>query len=462
MNWVLNWIMAEGARARGWCPGAWKERALPRNRFGWPPALFAVALLIVFAMPAGGATDFISGADFSLLTYFESQGIQYQTNGQVEDALTIMKDSGLNCVRLRLFTSSAAQASADPYNYINNLDYAVPLAVRVKNAGLRFLLDFHYSDTWADPGHQAKPAAWASLDFPSLVQQMHDYSSNCIVAFRTAGAMPDYVQVGNEITGGLLWPDGQVGTANDSVQWPKLAQLLNAAIQGIQDGSAGNPPKIMIHIDRGGDWNRTKWFFDNIRTQGVSYDLIGESYYPYWHGPWTNLNTCLRNAASRYGKPVVVAETDFPWAYSTNIYGIPATPDGQVSFAVVLAQIVKGIPSDMGGGIIWWGSEYQIPDANQAGFGTRSFFDSSGNVLPVAGAFGDMLAPLVLSPALSGSSLTLTWPLSGAGMTLTSSGYLGAAANWVAVSNAIQNVGTRFTTTVPVDSQAKFYRLKSN
>ena len=125
-----------------------------------------------------------------------------------------------------MFTSSAAQAQADPYNYTNNLDYTLPLALRVKNAGLRWMLDFHYSDTWADPGHQAKPTAWTNLTSTQLNQQMRQYNSNCIAAFKAAGAMPDYVQVGNEITGGFLWPDGQVQYV------VALAQVLT----GVPDG----------------------------------------------------------------------------------------------------------------------------------------------------------------------------------------------------------------------------------
>src|SRR5262249_51579838 len=135
---------------------------------------------------AAGAGDFSAGADFSHLAFFESRGVVYQDAGQPQDALSILKRHGLTCVRLRLFTSNATQTLADPYNYINNLDYTVPLAVRVKNAGFQFMLDFHYSDTWADPGHQRKPAAWTNLVFPQLVQQLHDYSSNCIAAFKAA------------------------------------------------------------------------------------------------------------------------------------------------------------------------------------------------------------------------------------------------------------------------------------
>jgi arabinogalactan endo-1,4-beta-galactosidase len=413
------------------------------------------------------AVPFVAGTDFSLLTFFENRGKVYKDGGQTQDALAILKNSGLNCVRLRLFTSSAAQAQADPYNYTNNLAYTVPLAVRVKNAGLQFMLDFHYSDTWADPGHQAKPAAWTSLTSAQLVQQMHDYNSNCIAAFKAAGAMPDYVQVGNEITGGMLWTNGAVPGGNASAQWSQLGQLMKAAVQGIADAAGANMPKIVVHIDRGGDWAATQWFFDNLNQQAVPFDIIGESYYPYWHGPLSNVANCLTNAAKRYAKPVMIAETGFPWTnsyWTTNIYGIPGTTNGQVQFLVTLAQIVKNVPGRLGTGIFWWGAEYQkVTGVHEAGFNTASFFDAGGNVLPVADAVGQLAAPLTLNPSLTGSNLTLQWPLSGAGMTLTAATNLTPLAAWLQVTNAAQNTGTTFSVTLPIGSSgSRFYRLQSN
>lgn len=413
------------------------------------------------------AMPFIAGADFSHLAFFEGRGKVYKDGGQVQDALAILKNSGLNCVRLRLFTSSAAQAQDNPYNYTNNLDYTLPLAVRVKNAGLQFMLDFHYSDTWADPGHQAKPAAWTNLTSAQLVQQMHDYNSNCIAAFKAAGAMPDYVQVGNEITGGMLWTNGAVPGADATAQWSQLGQLMKAAIQGIADAAGTNMPKIIVHIDRGGSWSGTQWFFDNLNAQGVTYDIIGESYYPYWHGSVSNVANCLTNAAKRYVKPVLIAETDFPWTnsyWTTNIYGIPGTTNGQVQFLVALSQIVKNVPGRLGAGIVWWGAEYQkVTGVNEAGFNTASFFDAGGNVLPVADAFGQLVAPVTLNPSLTGPALNLQWPLSGAGMTLMTATNLVLPAGWLPVTNTVQNTGTWFTVTLPVDSiQSRFYRLQSN
>jgi arabinogalactan endo-1,4-beta-galactosidase len=302
---------------------------------------------------------------------------------------------------LRLFTSSDAQAQADPYDYINNLEYTVPLAVRVKSAGLKFMLDFHYSDTWADPGHQAMPLVWTNLTFVQLVQAMHDYNSNCIAAFRTAGAMPDYVQVGNEITDGMLWPYGRLSDENPNVQWSQFAQLMKSAIQGIRDASGPDMPRIVIHIDRGADWNATKWFFDNLNRQQVPFDIIGESYYPFYHGPPANLVTCVTNAVERYDKPVIIAETDLPFIYSTNIYRIPASISGQVEFVSTLGRIMKSAPNNFGAGIFWWGAEYQWPNANEAGVGTRSFFDKNGNLLPAAGALGQLGTSMNLSANLN-------------------------------------------------------------
>ncbi|HLX95623.1 MAG TPA: glycosyl hydrolase 53 family protein [Verrucomicrobiae bacterium] len=432
--------------------------------------LFVVsALFAPGTVPAQG--NFIAGADMSFLAYYESLGIVYKDNGVTEDALQILKTNGINCIRLRLFTSSAAQAAANPYNYINNTNYTIPLAVRVKNAGLQFLLDFHYSDTWADPSHQATPAAWLTNTFPQMVQQMYTYNSNTVAAFAAAGATPDYVQIGNEITQGMLFTNsagatiGQVsGSYNTS--WSQLGQLMKAAVQGIQDAAnaAGVAmPKIIVHIDRGGDWATTEWFFDNLTYQGVPFDIIGESYYPFWHGPLSGLSNCLTNAAQRYGKPVIVAETDFPWTSSTNIYGIPATTNGQVQYVVALAQVVKSVPNNLGAGIFWWGTEYQYPNANQAGFGTRSFFGSDGNVLPVADAYGQLAVPIVLSAGLSGSNLVMQWPLSGAGMNLMMTTDLAPPTVWLPVANAIQNTGTVFDVSLPMNpTQSRFYRLQSN
>jgi arabinogalactan endo-1,4-beta-galactosidase len=424
----------------------------------------ATWILAAVAISASSATagEFIAGADVSHLAFFEERGIVYRNAGQATDALALLKQRGLTCARLRLFTSSAQQAQANPYDSINNLDYTLPLAVRAKQAGLQLLLDFHYSDSWADPGKQTKPAAWTNFNFAQLEQRMYDYNSNTIAAFKAAGAMPEYVQVGNEIIQGVLWPDGKVGGSSDTpAQWQKLGVLLKAAIRGIKDAAAGQPPRIMIHIDRGGDWAGTRWFFDNLRQQQVEFDLIGQSYYPFWHGTLDALRNCLTNATARYDKPMVVVETAFPWSNSADIFGIPATPEGQVQFVVELAKIVKAVPDELGIGIVWWGTEYQrLSGVGLAGFDRRSFFDAAGNALPVASAIGQVTAPVQLRASLAGTTLKLEWPYSGAGLSLAVATELSAA--WLPVPDVVQSTGLVFSVTLPGSaSHSRFYRLQS-
>ena len=425
---------------------------------------FFIPLLAVLLSPtAATAQDFLSGADISHLKFFEDRGVKYRTNGVIGDAVSILKNQGINCARLRLFTSSAAQAQADPYDYTNNLTYTVPLAVRVKNAGMKFLLDYHFSDTWADPGNQAKPSAWTNLPYAQLQVQVRSYCSNSIAAFGAAGAWPDYVQIGNETTSGFLWTDGEVGGAYDnSTQWSQLGTLMKAAIQGVKDASGTNVPKFIVHIDRGGDWATTQWFFDHLNAQSVPYDIIGESYYPFWHGDLAALQTCLSNTAVRYGKPVIIAETGFPFMNSTNLVGFTASTNGQADYTIALAQIVKGLPGARGLGIFWWAAEYQnLSGYNLAGFNQRSLFGTNGNVLPAAWTLGQLSVPLVMSAVRTNGSLGLQWPLSGAGLTLQTATNL-AGPNWQNITNQIGVTNGAYWTSQPLNDGLHLYRLKSN
>lgn len=441
----------------------------------------SILLIVASSFFSGAAranTNFLAGADFSDLAFFEARNITYKDNKQVQDGIQILKNHGINCIRLRLWTGSTAQVlTNNPYNYTNNLDYTMPLAVRVKNAGLLLALDFHYSDTWADPSHQALPLAWTNLTLAQLVQQMRIYNSNTITAFAAAGAMPDYVQVGNEITPGMLWPLGQVNAyTSGGTQWTNLCQLIAAAIQGIKDATnatGAKMPKIIIHIDRGGDWTTTMKYFDNLNAQGVPYDIIGESYYPFYHGSPASLSNCLNNAAARYGKPIIVAETAFPFTnnfptdwtnHGASLYGYPPTPAGQVSFLATVAEIVEGLTNHLGAGIFYWGTEYQAANGvNEAGFNTASFFDAGGNVLPAASALGGTAAPLVITPSLAGTSLQLQWPFSGAASKLMTSTTLVPAVAWSVVTDSIQITGNVFTVLLPSSNNiATFYRLQSD
>jgi arabinogalactan endo-1,4-beta-galactosidase len=276
------------------------------------------------------------------------------------------------------------------------------------------------------------------------------------------------VQVGNEITSGMLWPLGKV-SGNGGASWSRLGQLMNAAIQGIRDAAGARMPGIIVHIDRGGDWAGTKWFFDNLNAQSVPFDIIGESYYPFFHGSPASLSNCLNNAAARYGKPVIVAEDAFPWTnacpsgWLDSLCGFPPTVAGQVSFMAALAGIVEGVTNRLGAGFFYWGAEYRAANGvNEAGYDTSSFFDFNGNVLPVADAVGGMGAAPLMVPFFDGSNLRLQWPFSGAASRLVTASSLGPPAIWSLVTNSVQTTGAVFTVTLPVGNNVCYYRLQPN
>jgi len=343
----------------------------------------ALALMTgtAYAAPAAPAVvPFLAGGDISLLTREEQFGQLYRDNGQPKDLLEIFKSHGANCMRLRLWV--------DPKGtdiYVSDLAYTMALGKRIKQAGLYFLLDIHYSDSWADPGKQTKPAAWAKLSVDKLRRTVHDYTRDVIAAMRVGGAMPDMVQIGNEVSAGMLWPEGKdYGPGHD---FKNFGAFLKAGIQGVKDGSGDLPtPPIMIHIDKGGDWEGTRWFFDNLRAQGVNFDIIGESYYPFFHGPMSQLKTTLENAAARYGKPIVVVETGFAYRADgrdgDKPVNYPRTPEGQRQFLHDLMATVRATPGGLGRGVIYWAPEWIPVKGLQGSWNGTTLFDDDGNALP--------------------------------------------------------------------------------
>jgi lysophospholipase L1-like esterase len=210
------------------------------------------------------ASDYAFGADLSFLKQAEDRGGVFKDSGEAKPGLQIFKDHGYNWVRLRLFHT--------PTRLPNTQEYTIALAKDAKKLGFRFLLDFHYSDTWADPAKQFLPKAWEGKSHAELVQAVFEYTRDTIAAFRQASVLPDMVQPGNEIIHGLLWPDGKLPE-----HWDNFAELVKAGIRGVEAGRGEGPrPRIMIHIDGGGDLKGTKWFFDKLSSYDVAYDVIGQ------------------------------------------------------------------------------------------------------------------------------------------------------------------------------------------
>ena len=319
--------------------------------------------------------DYAIGADVSFLRQAEQQGVVFKENGKPAPVLEILKRHGYNWVRLRLFHS--------PGDLPNNLSYTIALAQDAKKLGFKFLLDYHYADDWADPGKQPIPAAWQGKSHLELVKAVFEYTRDTIIAFRDAGVLPDMVQIGNEITNGMLWPDGKL-----PANWDRFADLVHAGINGV-DAGRGNArrPKIMIHIDKGGDPAATKWFFDKLNSYDVPYDIIGQSYYPWWHGSIADLRKNLAFMAKTYHKDIIVVEAAYNWQPG-NYVGKPApfpeSPAGQKSFLEEVNRAVTATPDGFGKGVFWW------EPAVKGDLAIRSFFDDHGNALPVVEALDNV------------------------------------------------------------------------
>ena len=344
------------------------------------PALLAVCLscgLAASAFAADGVqtrpfnampADFIKGADISTLLEAERHGAKfYNQSGQQQDAMAILKANGVNTVRLRLWVDPQ---DADGNTYgggSNNLENTLALAKRVKAQGLKLLLDFHYSDFWTDPGKQFKPKAWEKMDYPQLKTAIHDYTRDTIARFKKEGVLPDMVQIGNEINGGMLWPEGK-SWGQGGGEFDRLAGLLNAAIGGLKENlTDGEQVKIMLHLAEGTKNDTFRWWFDEVTKRDVPFDIIGLSMYTYWNGPISALKTNMDDISRRYNKDVIVVEAAYGYTLENcdnaeNSFqakeekdgGYPGTVQGQYDYIHDLMQSVIDVPDRRGKGIFYW------------------------------------------------------------------------------------------------------------
>ncbi|OHB57481.1 MAG: arabinogalactan endo-1,4-beta-galactosidase [Planctomycetes bacterium RBG_13_44_8b] len=318
------------------------------------------------------ALDYAIGADLSFLKQAEDRGTVFKDNNEVKPGLEIFRDHGYNWIRLRLFHT--------PTSLPNNLEYTIALAQEAKKLGYKFLLNYHYSDTWADPGKQYIPKAWEGKSHAELVQAVFEYTRDTIIAFRDANVMPDMVQNGNEIINGMLWPDGRLPS-----NWDNFAELVKAGIDGVDAGKgSAQRPLIMVHIDKGGNQKATKSFFDKFNSYGIDYDIIGQSYYPWWHGSLLDLRENLIFMANEYGKDIIIVEAAYNWRpaeYRKKAAPFPETPEGQRQFLDEVHRMVLSTPDNLGKGVFWW------EPAVTGGLRSRGMFDDDGNALPVITVF---------------------------------------------------------------------------
>ena len=246
------------------------------------------------------AVDKMIGADISFLPELEAKGLKFKENGVEVDAIQSLKAHGFNYVRLRIFNDPAAEKGYSPNAGFCDLEHTKVMAKRVKAAGMKLLLDFHYSDYWADPGKQFKPKAWENLGFEALKKGLYDYTFDVISQLKAQGTPPDMVQIGNEINHGIVWPEGSVANLDS------LAQLLcagTAAVKAVDPGIV-----MMLHVALGGQNDESVFFIENMLKRGVHFDVIGESYYPKWHGTLDDLRDNLTDLVRRFDKDVIVVE----------------------------------------------------------------------------------------------------------------------------------------------------------
>jgi arabinogalactan endo-1,4-beta-galactosidase len=343
----------------------------------------------------------VRGADISFLVQEEAVGNRFTDRGRVGPADQLVAAHGANWVRLRIWTNPPAGYST--------LTSALALARRAKRLGMKILVDPHYSDFWADPQGQPIPAGWPAGDLTALAAKVRTYTRDVVRAFARQGTPVDMIQIGDEVTKGMLWPLGALYRLQGTTwttHWPEFATLVKAGISGAIEGGGEHRPRIMVHIDGGGDNGASRYFFDHLFAQGVDADVIGLSYYAMWHGSLADLTANLDDLAARYDKDLVVAQTQYPWTLDNGdqlgnfvwagtalpdgaLY--PATPAGQAGYYEALRGVLAAVPNGRGAGFLVWEPEW-IPGVGwEPGAGNpngnMTLFDFHGAGLPALAAF---------------------------------------------------------------------------
>lgn len=344
----------------------------------------------------GPGSDLAKGVDVSTLAKNEAFGGTYfDAGGNQVDPLVLLRDNGVDYARLKVWVNPA-----DGYN---NRARVLQMAQRVKALGMGLIVDFHYSDSWADPGQQNKPAAWQGLSFNQLRDAVYDHTFDVLSGLAAQGTPADVAQIGNEINSGMLWPDGSYEN------WDNLAQLLTAGANAAKAVSGAT--QVMLHLAEGGNNSQHRWWFDNAVARGVPFDIIGVSHYIYWHGSLASLQDNLNDLASWYGRPVAVMETAYGFTLAQddstpNIFnsslrqagGYPATPAGQAAALRDVFEVVEAVPDGRGFGVFYWeptwtavpGSGWDPTDPNSGnGWENQALFDYNSRALPAVAVFSE-------------------------------------------------------------------------
>ena len=354
-----------------------------------------ILLAFAFVTTLSQAQTKYLGGDISLLPSYEAQGTVYRdSSGQEVRLLSFLKQQGWNAIRVRLFVDpkNAPQQNKDE-GVCQDLDYVIRFNKQIKQAGLALMLDFHYSDTWADPGKQFTPKRWEQANAQQLADSVYAYTKASLQSMKQAGIEPDMIQVGNEITNGMLWPTAHIDPTKDE-GWDILGSFLRAGCKACREICP--KAQIIIHTEKAGDWNITNSYYQHLKQQQVDYDIIGLSYYPMWHGTIPNLGKNLSLLSDNFpDKPVMIVETaayysheNDPWA-QPNQYAefYPISKEGQTQFTHELVEELKKHNNVTG--LFWWfPEENAYGNSVVKGWLNRGLFDNhTGQVLPAMKEF---------------------------------------------------------------------------
>ncbi|GDX99889.1 hypothetical protein LBMAG48_22930 [Phycisphaerae bacterium] len=332
------------------------------------------------------------GVDASFVPQLEAAGTVFRDgNGVARDVMGIFAESGINLVRLRVWHT--------PFGGWCGTEQTLAMARRAKAHGMQVMLCIHYSDSWADPGQQTTPAAWQGQNLLQLRASVQAYTRGLVQAMDAQGTPAAIVQIGNETTNGMLWPLGSISASGFNA----FATLFAAGVQGVREAvPASRQPIVMCHIDRGGDNATSRWFFDQMQSRGVSYDAIGLSFYPWWHGNLGAMQSNINDMAARYGKRVMIVETAYPftlgWNDNENNFvglasqlqpGFSASAGGQAAFVAAVNNAVAAVPNGRGMGTCYWAPEYTANATLGSPWENLAGFDFSGRALPVLQVLGD-------------------------------------------------------------------------
>ncbi|UPT71627.1 MAG: arabinogalactan endo-1,4-beta-galactosidase [Flavobacterium sp. JAD_PAG50586_2] len=300
--------------------------------------ILLILLISAFTFGQNKKLEFSKGADVGWLPQMEATGYKfYDSDGKEKDCLLLLKERGMNSIRLRVWVNP----SDDKASGHCSKEETVTMALRAQKMGMRVMINFHYSNSWADPAKQFKPKAWEKHTFPELLDDVYKHTFDVINALKIAGVTPEWVQIGNEIPGGMMWPEGSTDN------WKQLGQLLNKGYDAVK--AVDKKIKVIVHVDEGNNNAKFRKFFDNATEQKVRYDVIGLSYYPYWiKKDYTetiaDLQFNLNDMAKRYNKEVMVVE----------VGGEDDKIQNTKELLAATIKAVRNVPNNKGIGVLYW------------------------------------------------------------------------------------------------------------